>query len=217
MQETTTKEKVLKKVRDALVNAMPAPYEGVDLDSPVIRTPGGDFREEAFAGAFNRTGGKFVYCPGAGDMARGISTLIGEKKIAKLFCRESFLSDLLTEMGIDHEGDPANVHHCDAAITACEALVVRHGSIVFSSGQESGRKSFVAAPLHIVVATNQQMVDDLAGAFRFLKAKYGKDMPSFVTFVSGPSRTADIEKTLVHGAHGPKELYLFMLDTLEQA
>lgn len=216
MQETTSKEKVLKKVRDALVNAMPAPYDGVDLDSPVIHAPAGEYREEAFAGVFNQTGGKFVYCPDVREMASGLQSLIAEKKVGKLFCRELFLTDLLSEMGIDHEGVPENIHTCDAALTACEALVVRHGSIVFSSGQESGRKSFVAAPLHIVVATNQQMVDDVAGAFRFLKTKYGQDMPSFITFVSGPSRTADIEKTLVHGAHGPKELYLFMLDTEEQ-
>lgn len=39
-------------------------------------------------------------------------------------------------------------------------------------------------------------------------------MPSMVTLITGPSRTADIEKTLVMGAHGPKELYVFLLEDI---
>ncbi len=212
MKETTSKEKVLKKIRDALVNAMPSPYVGVDLENPVIKEPGTEFMEEAFAEAFNKAGGKFVFCQDVHEMAYGLKVLTEQKEVKQLFCREAFLIDLLKELGIDHENDPDNIHHCDAAVTACEALVARHGSVVFSSGQECGRKSFVAPPLHIVVATNQQLVKDLAEAFRSIQIKYGTETPSLITVVSGPSRTADIEKTLVHGVHGPKELYLFMLD-----
>ena len=45
-----------------------------------------------------------------------------------------------------------------------------------------------------------------------VKDKYGNDLPSLITFASGPSRTADIEKTLVVGVHGPKEVYLFLVE-----
>jgi len=47
-----------------------------------------------------------------------------------------------------------------------------------------------------------------------IKEKYSDGFPSQVTIITGPSRTADIEKTLVMGAHGPKELYVFMIDDL---
>ncbi len=212
MKETTTKEKVLKKIRDALVNAMPSPYVDVDMENPVIKQPDAEFIEESFAKAFSQTGGKFVFCKDVHEMAYGLKMLTEQKEVQQLFCREAFLVELLKELGIDYENDPANISQCDAAVTACEALVARHGSIVVSSGQECGRKSFVTPPLHIVVATNQQLVNDLAEAFRSIQIKYGKEIPSLITVVSGPSRTADIEKTIVHGAHGPKELYLFMLD-----
>ncbi|HNU15372.1 MAG TPA: LUD domain-containing protein, partial [Chitinophagaceae bacterium] len=43
--------------------------------------------------------------------------------------------------------------------------------------------------------------------------KYGNNLPSLITFATGPSRTADIEKTLVVGVHGPKEVYLFLVES----
>jgi L-lactate dehydrogenase complex protein LldG len=53
---------------------------------------------------------------------------------------------------------------------------------------------------------------DLKDGFKLLKNKYGAQMPSMITAITGPSRTADIEKTLVLGAHGPKEVFVFLLD-----
>lgn len=213
MKESTTKEKVLKKIRDALVNAMGAPFEGVDLEAPVIHRQGGAYREEAFVHAFNDAGGRFVFCRDADELAEGLQTLISRLGVGRLFCREGFLRDFLAGLQIVHEHDPQALVHCDAALTACEALVVRNGSIVLSSRQGSGRRSFVAPGVHIVMATTSQLVEDPVDAFRFLRKKYGMSLPSLITFVTGPSRTADIEKTLIHGMHGPRELYLFMLDT----
>jgi L-lactate dehydrogenase complex protein LldG len=56
------------------------------------------------------------------------------------------------------------------------------------------------------------VVYDLKDALQAVKDKYGNNLPSLITFASGPSRTADIEKTLVVGVHGPKEVYLFLVE-----
>jgi L-lactate dehydrogenase complex protein LldG len=69
----------------------------------------------------------------------------------------------------------------------------------------------------VVVAYASQLVLDLKDAFKLLKEKYGNNLPSMVSVTTGPSRTADIEKTLVLGAHGPKELFVFLLDDLNLA
>jgi L-lactate dehydrogenase complex protein LldG len=53
---------------------------------------------------------------------------------------------------------------------------------------------------------------DLKDAFKIIKDRYGNQLPSMLSTITGPSRTADIEKTLVLGAHGPKELFVFLLD-----
>ena len=48
-----------------------------------------------------------------------------------------------------------------------------------------------------------------------MKKKYPDNYPSMISLITGPSRTADIEKTLVMGAHGPKELYVFLIEDNE--
>jgi L-lactate dehydrogenase complex protein LldG len=83
------------------------------------------------------------------------------------------------------------------------------------SSQNSGRITSVYAPVHICVAYTSQMVYDISEALAFLQLKYKKALPSFITFATGPSRTADIEKTLVVGVHGPKEVYLFLVDDMK--
>jgi L-lactate dehydrogenase complex protein LldG len=101
---------------------------------------------------------------------------------------------------------------CDVSVTGCECLVARTGTIVMSSAQESGRTTSVYAPIHICIAYTRQMMYDLKDALAFLNAGYKNNFPSLVTFASGPSRTADIEKTLVTGVHGPKEVYCFLVE-----
>jgi L-lactate dehydrogenase complex protein LldG len=57
-----------------------------------------------------------------------------------------------------------------------------------------------------------QLVNDLKDAFAFIKSKYSNRLPSSMTFISGPSKTADIEGIIVTGAQGPEELFLFLAD-----
>ncbi len=212
MKESTSKEKILKKIRDALVNGMPTPYEGVDGGVGVFHKPDADYREEAFAEALIRENGRFVFCKDVDELTRGLHSLLSKKGIQQVFSGENFLFGLLKELNVRVAGETEELATCGAAVTGCEALVVRHGSVVLSSRQLMSRRGFITPPVHIVVATNKQLLDEPKDVFRFLQAKYGKEIPSLISFVTGPGRTADIEKNLVIGAHGPKELYIFMLD-----
>ena len=96
----------------------------------------------------------------------------------------------------------------DAAITECEALVAQTGSILVSAASAGGRALSVLPPHHVVLATRSQLIPDLAAAFSLLREKYGENYPSFLSFITGPSRTGDIERILVLGAHGPRRLTL---------
>jgi len=64
----------------------------------------------------------------------------------------------------------------------------------------------VLPPHHVVIARREQLVADLPAAFDLLQQKYSPDFPSMISFITGPSRTGDIERILVLGAHGPKKL-----------
>jgi L-lactate dehydrogenase complex protein LldG len=81
-----------------------------------------------------------------------------------------------------------------------------------TSRQLAGRRLSIFPPVHIVVATTFQLLPDIKDGLAFVQKKYGDKLPSMISLVTGASRTADIEKTLVLGAHGPKELVLFLID-----
>lgn len=95
---------------------------------------------------------------------------------------------------------------CDAGITECDALIAQTGSVLITSRSAGGRALSVLPPHHVVLARRDQLLPDLPAAFALVRAKYAPNYPSLISLVTGPSRTGDIERILVLGAHGPKKL-----------
>ena len=106
----------------------------------------------------------------------------------------------------DNGYDPREMETCDAGISACDALIAQTGSVLVTSQSAGGRALSVLPPHHVVLARREQLLGDLPAAFAFLKAQYAPAYPSLISFITGPSRTGDIERILVLGAHGPKKL-----------
>ena len=98
------------------------------------------------------------------------------------------------------------LEQCDVGLTECDALVAQTGSVLVTNRSAGGRALSVLPPHHVVLARREQLVADLSDAFALLKEKCSGSYPSFISFITGPSRTGDIERVLVLGAHGPKKL-----------
>ena len=210
MKVSSSKEKILKRIREALSNPVPLPFPKSEGSTSVFQ-PQAEELEILFAEEFTKLVGKFAFCINEADAKDQLQKLIAHKKWKHLYCAEEKISVLL--QGNDFpEINSSSLAQCDAAITSCHYLVARTGAIVMSSVQQSGRTASAYAPVHICIAYTNQLVFDTRDALKDMKSKYGDNLPSFITFAAGPSRTADIEKTLVIGVHGPKEVYLFLID-----
>jgi L-lactate dehydrogenase complex protein LldG len=123
-------------------------------------------------------------------------------ELTRFACQALGLPALITNGGYDVHA----LEKCDAGITECDALVAQTGGVVVTSRSTGGRALTILPPHHVVVARRDQLVPDLPAAFAFLQQKYAPDFPSMISFITGPSRTGDIERILVLGAHGPKQL-----------
>jgi len=214
MDETTAREKVLKKIRNALISKTENPYPSLDMDSPIYNS----FTEPAditFAQQFVQAGGKFVYCENETELKNNLLSFVAEKQLEEVYCLEPDLVEVLNKAGIPNYSSQEKFINARATLTSCEFLIARYGSIIVSSQNISGRRANVYPEIHIVVANTRQVVSDIKDALSRLKAKYETRLPSMISVITGPSRTADIEKTLVMGAHGPKELYVFLLDEVK--
>jgi L-lactate dehydrogenase complex protein LldG len=215
VKTTHAREQILARIRKGLSNgSFPLPFPEVEKEKLEVVYAKSDLsKEELFASEFIKLGGKFVFCDTEKELADNIHLLYENKNWKEVLCSDKNLVRILFENKVDfiHAINPEN-SSADACITDCELLVARTGSAVFSSKQSFGRVAPVYYPVHIIVAYVSQIVEDIADAIRFMKEKYGNDLPSMINFNSGPSRTADIEKTLVVGVHGPGEVYCFLIN-----
>ncbi|MEO5570269.1 MAG: LUD domain-containing protein [Bacteroidia bacterium] len=211
MQESTSREKVLKKVRSALIQNSQNPYPKLDYVSSVYSPQPDDVPELIFAQRFSEAGGNFIFCENKIEFAESLLNLAEKKKWKEIICSEKHLSDFLNEIEFPHSSI-AGSQSPEAVITTCECIVARTGSMLISSANSYGRVLPFFTPVHIVYATTGQIVNDLKDAFAFMKLKYNNELPSSMTFITGPSKTADIEGIVVTGAQGPKELFLFLAD-----
>ena len=212
MKSSSSKENILKTIRQALSNPVPLPFPKSEGNNSVFQPPADDLEIE-FAHEFTKLLGKFAFCINEKDLQLQLNHLFLEKKWKNIYCAEEKLVPLIP-LSAGEKINQTSLHNCDASVTSCEYLIARTGTIVMSSAQQLGRTVSVYAPVHICVAYADQLVYDIKEGIQLLKEKYVGNLPSMITFATGPSRTADIEKTLVVGVHGPKEVYLFLVDTM---
>ena len=214
MYEAKSKEIVLRRVREALAKSAPFLPPTPDFSSP-LHQPLDEDQSIAFAQAFIANSGLFVYCENEEDFFDQLFNLKREQQIDHMHVWEPNLQNILYQAGIDFISlEDEFLQKAQASLTTCEALIARTGSILVSSGNAGGRRLSIYPEIHMVVAKASQLVPDIKDGLQRVRDKYKENFPSMVSLVSGPSRTADIEKTLVMGAHGPKQLVLFLIDDL---
>jgi L-lactate dehydrogenase complex protein LldG len=209
-ENISSKELMLKKIRKALLEKRDNPHPNLE-ESQLYKTNTEDL-DILFAEQLTAVAGNFIFCENGVDFIENILELAEKHKWRKIYCWEPELQALLEQYEFPFYKTDKDFDQAEVGITLCEALVARNGSVMVSNHQAAGRRLSIFPHQHIVVARTGQLVLDLKDAFALLKKKYGTQIPSMVSNITGPSRTADIEKTLVLGAHGPKELFVFLVD-----
>uniref|UniRef100_UPI003216B89B LutC/YkgG family protein n=1 Tax=uncultured Draconibacterium sp. TaxID=1573823 RepID=UPI003216B89B len=202
---STARQDILNKLKKAV---HPAP-EKPDFDAPVyfsIDKP----LELAFKENLEKVNGSVTICESSDDVAGKLKTLLSKIESENICCHEKALQNLLAKNNIPFINCVKLPKSIEIGITSCEYLVAHTGSVMVSSALKGARQSFVYPPVHAVVARKDQLVDYLETAYSKIQVKYRRQLPSLITMITGPSRTADIEKTLVLGAHGPRELHVYI-------
>ena len=127
------------------------------------------------------------------------------------------LSDHLAAKTLFRWGDPdcrEAAFTCDASITDCRAALADAGSLVVWSDPTFGRSSTLVVPVHIILLPASRILPDLIDGLQFIHDQNPAGLPSNVVIINGPSKTADIEMNLITGVHGPKHVYVILIDGL---
>jgi L-lactate dehydrogenase complex protein LldG len=145
------------------------------------------------------------------ELFQDLKKFLAPRQKDTIYCYEDEICNQLNTFGITFQQSSDLPKNTEVGITGCEFLIAHTGSVMVSSAQKGGRQMFVYPPIHIVIAHKNQLVGYLEEAYAGIHEKYKNNLPSQIVLISGPSRTADIEKTLVLGAHGPRELRVFLV------
>lgn len=209
MDESTNREKVLKKIRTSLLTKTDNPFPKISFDNQLFNLTDEDLLL-VFADKCEEAGIKFFLIENELEFMDSVVNLGVQYKWKKIVCVEDGISNLLTECELPHLISTDDLDSMEVAIGSCECLIARTGSVLISSLQQS-RSIPSYAPFHLILARASQITLDLKDALSWLKYKYPK-LPSMLTILTGPGKSIDLEGNLVMGAHGPKQLYVFVID-----
>ena len=205
-----SREAILTRIRDGLRTPAP-PIEDKTFYGPIfeaVENPLERFQQECKANLM-----ECQLTADAAASAQALAAVLQSLPPGEIFVQDHPVLRRLISAGSQRqirwssEGGPRE--QSQATITLADALIAQTGSI-FVSASGGGRGASVVAPTHIVYAFAKQLVPDLVTALRNATADGRLDKNSYACVISGSSRTADIEKILVQGAHGPMRLVVIV-------
>ena len=204
----TARNNILAKLKAAQQKRVEIGENTPDFTSPVYLPLNASLGEE-FKKNLELIGGQVILCTTAQEIPTLVKKICDQKEQEKIFCADPLLQNLM-EGAVKIDSMENDFLDLNIGLTGCEFLVAHLGSVVISSAQTAGRRLNVFPETHIVVAHEAQIVDYLDNALEKIQEKYKNKLPSLISNITGPSRTADIEKTLVMGMHGPKTLIVII-------
>ena len=209
MSTNKSRQEILGRI-SAINNSARASEQNTSFKNEEIYKPIVPDAISCFKTELEAISGQCIVCNNEQELVQQLKDVLSAKGLPVLFCRDKAIAEFLKKNDIPTTELDADFETMEAGITDCEFLIARTGSLLVTSAGDSGRQMNVFPPVHIVLGKSDQLVDYPENALDAVREKYTDNLPSTITTISGPSRTADIEKTLVLGAHGPKELIVFL-------
>ena len=185
----SAREAILGSIRTHLAASPPVDDHPVNPANPVILSnsdPITRFKESVEA-----VSGHCIIATDAADVLKQILTDLNAQHIAYS----------------DNPPDKNDIFHFDVGISTAQAAIAETGTLVLDSACERHRLVSLVPPVHIAIVNASSIVETLSDALALLQKK---EISPAITFITGPSRTADIELTLAIGVHGPQELYVIV-------
>jgi len=209
------RERILSRIRSALTKPAPqhAAMQAAQIFAPVF-DPLARFQKECTDNV-----AECILTPDSDATAENLRSLLQRIPSGEVYVQDAPVLRRIAEKSISgrpirwsSEGPPNEASQ--ATITLAESLVASTGSVLVASC-DGGRAASVIAPVHIVVAGQDQLEPDLDAALTHARERGLAARNSFLCLITGSSRTADIEKILVLGAHGPRRLVVLLAQHLD--
>ncbi len=214
---SSAREEILGKVRASLGRAQGSPVPPVPATGRVgPRTAGHQDAEiEQLFTEIGKLTGITRRLAGRDELRSALADLVNAEQVKKatLWTTPELqaldVAGTLTALGVElvsPQADMRLVAECELGVTGVDAALPETGTLLLRSSPERPRVVSLLPRVHLAILRPAALRADLHQAFAEVKTD------GYCVLITGPSRTADIELTLTIGVHGPKSLYVWLLD-----
>jgi L-lactate utilization protein LutC len=168
-----------------------------------------------FQQALEAVSGHFIAAANEGEAAQAIQQIIEQTNARQIAVSDSplvqrIMAQVKSEALVLENAAAPDLFDCDAGITGAQWAIAETGTLVLESDRERHRLTSLVPMIHIAIVECGRVRQTLSEVLETLRQR-GSALSPTVTFITGPSRTSDIELTLAIGVHGPAELYVIAL------
>lgn len=172
---------------------------------------------ERFREALEAVAGHCVVVRSEAEAAEAVQQIIEQEKAQRVAVSDSplvqrVLARVKTGAELLENTAALELFECDLGVTSAQWAIAETGTLVLESDEERHRLASLVPPVHIALVEAGRMRQTLGEVLRSLNEKGRDGLSRAVTFITGPSRTSDIELTLAIGVHGPGKLYVVILE-----
>lgn len=201
----SSREKILSAIRQHPLEPTPVPtleQDWIEFDDPIAQ----------FGQMLESVGGRCIQVATLSDINQQLSDVT---EFATAIVRVSSVEGVGNPtLSLNTVEDPHALEAVDFAILRGEFAVAENGSVWVTDAGIKHRVPFFLSQHLALVVPSTAVVNNMHAAYQRLSFDGPEPGPRFGTFISGPSKTADIEQSLVIGAHGPRSHIVFLVDEL---
>ncbi|NOY12674.1 MAG: lactate utilization protein [Deltaproteobacteria bacterium] len=168
-----------------------------------------------FCAAAEAAGAVLVECKSSAEAAARIAELADGAVLLPVSasCERAQLAEQLQAAGVSLSAvDRTQAAAAAAGVTSACFAIADTGTLVLESTAEDVRLASTLPARHFVLLDRRKIVADGLAAVEPLRRMHQQQPRNYIAYITGPSRTADIERVLTIGVHGPKQLYILLLD-----
>jgi len=203
---------IFASIRENLAKSAPfdeAHHEPSPISSAIVAPPATDLLE-GFKESLELVGAKCTFVGDESEAAARLRAIVSDISATEIIVSDSELVHrIVNAAGLDAIEDASRdeLFSSDVGITSAQFAIAETGTLVLESGAERHRLVSLVPPVHVCVLNASSIRQSMAEILELVDP----DANPTITFVTGASRTSDIELTLAIGVHGPGELYVIVI------
>lgn len=199
MDATSVKEKILKAVREALIEKDDELFHETEtILSPEVKVDD----TIAFAEKFIEKGGNFLFCEKSKDLLQGVVDLFKNNDLANVFCHNSDLVEVLNACEVKHFSSATRDQQIDYVVTQADALIANSGAIVLNFENDVEHIVLGSGAILVIFATSNQVVNSYTDVPKLISPHHRAEQPGYVHLIEQPATKNKLEF--------PRQTYVFL-------